>query len=152
MRAQESTLADGGTGIDGTRHRILREIALELNRHPIVVEAYRYPPSTFTEVRATLVPTRWAIAVQTALLSVTWYPLDPPEFVFHYSDETFDCGWHHEPNPHVDGLAHYQEKADTDSYTYEKIEFQGRTPTQLVWEVMDRLHSKLEARYGHTNE
>lgn len=39
----------------------------------------------------------------------------------HYSEpDGFDCGFHCEPNSHVDELHHYQEREDTnDAYTYE---------------------------------
>jgi len=147
-------LTDGGS-FDGDRHRVLREVLRELDRHPIVVDVDGHPPSTFTEVRATLAPERWghgpvgaedAEAGDDAALRVTWHPLDPPEFAFHYSDPAFDCGWHHEPNPHVDGLAHYQERFGDGAYSYEPVDFDGDTAVELVWEVMDRLRDRLDTR------
>ena len=49
---------DGGERFTGDRHRILREVSRELERHPIVSDAGGDPPSTFASVRATLVPDR----------------------------------------------------------------------------------------------
>ena len=77
---------------------------------------------------------------------MTWHPLDPPEFTFHYSDGDFDYGWHHEPNPHVDGWAHYQERTTTGEDAYEPVAFEGETATELVWEIMERLRERLERR------
>lgn len=134
---------DGGTSFSNDRHRMLREVIKALRRHPIVTDARGHPPSTFTEVRATLAPIRWGHDVESATLRVTWHPLDPPEFAFHYSEDGFDCGWHHEPNPHVDGDAHYQEREDEGPYRYEAISFAGETAPELVWEVMERLKHRL---------
>lgn len=157
MRAR----ADGGFAA-GDRHRVLREALRELDRHPVVVDVRGHPPSTFTELRATLAPERWghdppgaadhagdtpsgsADDAGDATLRVTWHPLDPPEFAFHYSEPGFDCGWHHEPNPHVDGLGHYQERTGDEAYTYEPVEFEGDTAAELVWEVLERLRGRLE--------
>lgn len=111
-------------GFDGDRHRILREVVRELGRHPVVVDVRGHPPSTFTEVRATLAPERWGHDAAEATLRVTWRPLDPPEFAFHYSEPGFDCGWHREPNPHVD----------------------GDTAVELVWEITERLRERLDTR------
>ena len=137
---------DGSGRFPGDRHRILREVSRELKRHPIVVGVRGDPPSTFAAVRATLAPERWGRAVEAATLRVTWHPLDPPEFVFHYSEDAFDCGWHHEPNPHVEGWAHYQERTASGDYSYEPIAFEGETATELVWEIMDRLRTRLEPK------
>ncbi len=137
---------DGGERFAGDRHRILREVSRELERHPIVIDARGDPPSTFAAVRATLAPDRWGHDVGEATLRVTWHPLDPPECTFHYSDEEFDCGWHHEPNPHVDGWAHHQERTTTGEYTYEPIALEGETATELVWEIMERLRERIGRR------
>lgn len=140
-------VTDGGHG-SSDRHRILRDLLGELGQHPIVTRARGYPPSTFTEIRAELAPERWGYLVDDATLQITWYPGDHPQFTFHYSDSTgFDCGWHREPNPHVDGWAHYQERENsTGPYSYEAVTFEAETPTTLVWEVLDRLRDRLEAR------
>lgn len=139
------TNGDGGSG---DRHRILRDIIRELERHPIVTNARGYPPSTFTEVRATVAPERWGYSADQATLRVTWYPDSRPQFAFHYSDGTgFDCGWHCEPNPHVRQWLHYQERESAgEEYSDEPISFETDTPTTLVWEVLDRLRERLEER------
>lgn len=65
----------------------------------------------------------------------------------HVSLQRFDCGWHREPNPHVAGWAHYQERENgTEPYSYEAVTFEAETPTTLVWEVLERLRDRLEAR------
>jgi len=135
---------DGGPPFSNSRHRALRGVIDALRRHPVVTAAKGDPPSTFTEVRATLDPQRWDHDADTATLRVTWQPLDPPEFAFHYSEDGFDCGWHREPNPHVDGDAHYQERVDSEPYRYEAISFEGETAPELVWEVLERLRLRLE--------
>ncbi|MFQ3475802.1 hypothetical protein HKK80_06025 [Halonotius sp. F2-221B] len=137
---------DGGTPFSSDRHRALRAVIDALRRHPVVTAARGQPPSTFTEVSATLAPHRWGYHAADATLRVTWQPLAPPEFAFHYSEDSFDCGWHREPNPHVDGDAHYQERVGTDEYRYEPIRFDGETAPELTWEVMERLRKRLDGR------
>ncbi|CCQ32664.1 hypothetical protein HTIA_0519 [Halorhabdus tiamatea SARL4B] len=69
---------------------------------------------------------------------------DDPGYVFHYSDDTgFDCGWHREPNPHVDGKLHYQERSSAESYQYESVSFSAETPPRILWTVLDRLTDRL---------
>jgi len=136
----------GSGGFDADRHRILREVVRELDRHPVVVDARGHPPSTFTEVRAALAPERWGYGATEATLRVTWRPLDPPEFAFHYSEPGFDCGWHREPNPPVRGDTHYQERTDGGEYSYESVDFDGDTAVELVWEVTERLRERLADR------
>lgn len=67
-------------------------------------------------------------------------------YTLHYSEPNgFDCGFHCEPNPHVDGLLHYQEHVDTsDRYTYEKVSFGARSVSGLLWEMMDALADRLD--------
>jgi hypothetical protein len=142
-REQRVGWPDGGRSFSNDRHRILREVIEALRRHPVVTDVAGYPPSTFTEVRATLAPDRWGHEAAAATLRVTWQPIEPAEFAFHYSEDGFDCGWHHEPNPHVDGYAHYQERVSESEYRYESISFDGETAPELVWEVMERLKQRL---------
>ena len=145
-RLERRLVADGGPPFASSRHRALRAVINALRRHPIVTEARGHPPSTFTEVRATLDPARWDHNAESATLRVTWQPISPPEFAFHYSEDGFDCGWHREPNPHVDGDAHYQERVDTEPYRYDPISFEAETPPELVWEVMERLRNRIARR------
>lgn len=52
------------------RHRMLRAIRGELERHPIVIAARGHPQSTFVEVRAKLAPERWGHDTKNATLRV----------------------------------------------------------------------------------
>lgn len=131
--------SDGGTSFSNDRHRILREVIEALQRHPIVSDAHGYPPSTFTEVRATLAPNRWGHDTESATLRVTWQPIEPPELALHDSED----GWHSEPNPHVDGCAHYQERDGEGAYRHESIAFDRETTPELVCEAMERLKQRL---------
>jgi len=143
---ERQIVRDGGSPFANSRHRALRAVIDALRRHPVVTEARGHPPSTFTEVRATLDPTRWDHDAESATLRVTWQPISPPEFAFHYSEDGFDCGWHREPNPHVEGDAHYQERVSDGSYRYESISLEGETAPELVWEIMERLQSQVARR------
>ncbi|EMA52014.1 hypothetical protein [Halococcus salifodinae] len=86
-----------------------------------------------------------------AILTVRWFagetPETHPEFSFHYHDGTgTDFGWHHEPNPHVEGWGHFQERNDSQTeYAYESYTFSSMNPTRVVWEVMSLLASKMQA-------
>jgi hypothetical protein len=66
-------------------------------------------------------------------------------YTLHYSESSgFDCGFHCEPNPHVDGLLHYQERSSpADGYTYEPVSFDARSLSRLLWELMDALTDRL---------
>lgn len=66
-------------------------------------------------------------------------------YTLHYSEPNgFDCGFHWESNPHVDGLLHYLEREDAnDAYTYEPISFGARSVTGLLWEMTDALADRL---------
>ncbi|MFO7925929.1 hypothetical protein [Natronomonas sp.] len=67
-------------------------------------------------------------------------------YTLHYSEQdAFDCEFHCEPNPHVDGLLHYQVREDTnDAYTYEMVSFDARSVSGLLWEMMDALANRLD--------
>lgn len=130
-------------------HRALREIRRELERHPAVSSAEGFPPGTHSQVEAQLEPTRLGVDVGSATLTVRWFageaPGDPPEFSFHYSDETgVDFGWHREPNPHVECLGHYQERTEpTAEYAYEPHSFSTLVPSRVVWEGLSLLSDAL---------
>lgn len=64
----------------------------------------------------------------------------------HYSEpDALDCGFHCEPNPHVDGLLHYQKREDAnDAYTCEPVSFGARSMTGLLWEMRDALGDRLD--------
>lgn len=144
-------MADGGRDssrdLGQERHRILRELRQEILRHPAVTDVMGVPDGQFRELRAELDSAAFDRDAETASLRVAWWPTpDDPSFVFHYSESSgFDCGWHREENPHVDGKIHYQERAAPDaSYEYEAISLPTLTPTRLCWTVLDRLAVRLE--------
>jgi hypothetical protein len=160
----DSVRSDGGTTSGRDRHRILRELRGELVRHPAVLSVEGEPPSEYRELQATLDPSWFGRSGETASLRITWIP-DPspgPEesdrtsdawtrtpiqayYTFHYSESSgFDCGFHCEPNPHIDGLLHFQEREDVDDpYTYEPISFDAQSVSGLLWEMMDALANRL---------
>lgn len=142
----------GGFSYDSAEasHRALRGIQRELERHPGVTEVRGFPSGEYTQVVAAIATMRLGIEATDATLTVRWFagqtPDAPPEFSFHYSDGVTDFGWHHEPNPHVDGWGHFQERRGPGKeYSYEPYSFSSINPTRVVWEVMSVLTSKLDA-------
>jgi hypothetical protein len=142
---------DGGGYDPGeASHAVLLELRRTVERHPAVLQAWGDPPAGFTRVQADLDPRVFDRDVEKGTLTIRWHsgstPDDPPEFAFHYSDDSgFDCGWHSEPNPHVEGRAHYQERETAeDDYTYEPISFASDHPVGILWEVLERLHERLD--------
>jgi hypothetical protein len=112
------------------------------------VESVRgIPPGRQRELRATLYPGAFGRRVEDATLRVTWWPAreGEPSFVFHYSDETgFDCRFHRESNPHVDGTTHFQERDGPEAeYRYEAVSLEAETPPRVCWEVIDRIADRL---------
>lgn len=137
---------NGGRDLGQERHRILRVLQRELERHPAVRHARGIPDGRFRELRADLDPAVLGRDVEEAVLRVAWWPApDRAEFAFHYRDSSgFDCGWHREPNPHVDGWTHYQERpGPVAAYRYEPVSFVAETPPRILWEVLDRLTERL---------
>lgn len=156
---------EGGGDPGGDRHRILRELRGELSRHPAVQSVEGEPPDEYRELRATLDPSWFGRPAETASLRVTWIP-DPspgPEasdrlsdewrrtpihayYTLHYWEpDGFDCGVHCEPNPHVDGLLHYQEREDpSEAYAYDSVSLGARSASGLLWELMDALAERLD--------
>lgn len=131
-------------------HRVLRGIQQELERHPVVTEVRGFPAGEFTRVVAHVATERWGVDRDNATVTVRWFAGETvdarPEFSFHYSDGRTDFGWHHEPNPHVDGWGHFQERNTAGAgYSYEAYTFPSNNPTQLVWEIMLLLASRLES-------
>lgn len=149
-RGRAVAITDGGRDssrdLGQERHRILRELRHELDRHPAVEAVRGVPNGKFRELRADLDPSVFERDAENASLRISWWPApDDPEFAFHYSESTgFDCGWHREPNPHVDGKTHYQERSGPDdAYEYETISLSTKTPSRLVWSILDRLFDRL---------
>lgn len=131
-------------------HRALRGIQRELERHPAVASVEGFPSGSFTQVVAQMHPERFGLNATDASLTVRWFagetPASDPEFSFHFSGAGEDFGWHHEPNPHVDGWGHFQRRSNAKSeYAYEQYIFASTTPTRVVWDVLDRLSSRLDA-------
>ena len=109
------------------RHRILRALWEQLERHPAMRNAYGIPEGQYAELRAAVDPTYIGREAEHATVRVTWQPnpsfssRDSIEdrnrtsitanFAIHCSESSgFDCGWHLEPNLHVNGYLHYQER------------------------------------------
>mgnify|MGYP006269551789 CR=1 FL=1 len=161
--------SDGGTTSGRDRHRILRELRGELARHPAVLSVTGEPPSEYRELQAALDPSWFGRSGSTASLRLMWLP-DPspgPEdadrtsdtwmrtpiqayYTLHYSESSgFDCGFHCEPNPHIDGLLHFQEREDVNEpYTYEPASFDAGSVSGLLWEMLDALATRLTMRDG----
>lgn len=150
---------------DQDRHRVLSELRGELARHPAVASVEGQPPDEYRELRATVEPSWVGRAAATASLRVTWLPNPTPGpeatdrasdawqrtplrayYTLHYSEpEGFDCGFHCEPNPHVDGLLHYQERVDGGEYAYEPVGVGARSAAGLLWELLDGLADRLDS-------
>ena len=144
-------MRDGERSYDSAEasHRAHRGIRRELERHPAVSVAQGFPPDVHNHVVADVEPDRLGRNVDDATLTVRWFAGETtdacPEFSFHYSDDTgSDFGWHHEPNPHVEGWGHYQRRDNSESeYTYEPHTFSSKNPTRVVWEMMSLLSSRI---------
>lgn len=138
---------DGGYDPGEASHTALLEIRRSAEKHLAVEQARGHPSSLFTRVRMEVVPERLGRSSNTGVLTVRWYAGDTRdarlEFSFHYSEESgFDCGWHHEPNPHVDGWGHYQmRQSASDEYQYVAVSFGSTQPERVFWEVLERLES-----------
>ncbi len=143
---------DGGYEPGQASHTVLLELRRTVARHPAVTHASGDPPGQFVRVVATLDPARLGSKATEGTLTSRWYAGEtvdaPPEFAFHYSDSSgVDCGWHHEPNPHVDGWTHYQERSGAEQDDqYEAITFDRLQPVALLWDVLTRLEARLGDR------
>lgn len=141
----------GGYDPGGASHAVLLELRRTVERHPAVLQARGDPSAEFTRVHADLDPRVLGASAENGTLTIRWYsgatPDDPPEFAFHYSDDSgFDCGWHSEPNTHVEGWTHYQERETAgEDYTYEPISFASDHPVGTLWEVLERLEGRLDS-------
>lgn len=150
-----------GTAPGAERHRILRRLRESLGKHPAVLTARGHPEAQYTEVTAEVDPAFFDRSAQSATLRVTWYPI-PPEgqglslpdqprtslqamFTLHYSESSgYDCGFHNEPNPHVEGWLHFQERpGPEEAYEYHPAALEGKTPVSALWELLDELATRL---------
>jgi len=143
---------DGGYDAGEASHTVLLELRRTITRHPGVSGARGDPPDLFTAVHGDVDPRVFGGASEKGSLSVRWFTgasrEDRPQFSFHYSEDTgFDCGWHHEPNPHVEGWAHYQgRESAAASYEYQPVEFASLQPVRVMWGVLERLEDVLSAQ------
>ncbi|WP_458210571.1 hypothetical protein [Haladaptatus sp. NG-SE-30] len=146
------------------RHRILRALREQLDRHPAITNAYGIPDGYYAEVRATIDPEYFGRDADQAMLRVSWQPNPtfPPgtgledrkrtslsaNFAFHYSESSgFDCGWHLEPNPHVSGHLHTQERETPDeNYAYYEFTLNATSAVGVLWEVLDALEARLREK------
>lgn len=140
---------DGSYNPGEASHRALRGIQRELERHPVIDTVRGFPSGEYTQVISDVATDRLSSDAEDATLTVRWFvgetPDDRPEFSFHYSDSTGDFGWHHEPNPHVEGWGHFQERTNSETeYVYESHTFSSHNPSRVVWEVMSLLTSKID--------
>ena len=146
-------LADGTGGESPAeiRHRTLTELRRTIRHHPAVADAYAAREGTgqFRDLHVEFVPEILGIDAEEAGLRVEWRPCPRAEgaayFVFHYHDSTGrDFGWHREPNPHVEGLAHFQHREDADEeYSYEPTRFDSDSPIALRWEILGRVERRV---------
>jgi hypothetical protein len=144
------------------RHRILRSLREQLERHPAIIAARGSPDGQYAELAADVDPAQFGRNVESASLRVTWQlnPHFPPEanlddrrrtsltsnFKIHYSESSgFDCGVHLEPNPHVDGHLHYQERTSpTDEYDYDGVSLTATAPVGVLWEALELIADRLQ--------
>jgi len=144
------------------RHRILRSLREQLERHPAIIAAWGSPDGQYAALAADVDPAQFQRNVESASLRVTWQPNPhlPPEtslddrrrtsltsnFKIHYSESSgFDCGVHLEPTPHVDGHLHYQERASpTDEYDYDDVSLAATAPVGVLWETLECIAERLQ--------
>jgi len=142
------------------RKRIQNRLHQNLKRVPGLVDV-RYERSgagVDMQLRADVDTTIFAdgvIDAADAYVQVNWWPDagadDADWFQVHYTDATgFDCRWHRQPNEHVDGLDHYQERPSSDAdCEYEPLTLDAESPVGILWEIVGgRLADRLHDRYG----
>lgn len=146
-------VADGPPGEPPAdrRHRTLTELKRAIARHPAVdlATGVRSDAGRFRELDIAFDPLILGVDAERAGIRIEWRPrpdpAEPAYFVFHYYDSTGrDLGWHREPNPHVDGLEHYQERDSSGSeYEYEPARFESQSPVDLLWDVLGRIEERV---------
>ncbi|NHX36754.1 hypothetical protein G9C84_09835 [Halolamina sp. R1-12] len=135
----------------------------QLERHPAIISARGSPDGQYAAVEADVDPAQFGRGSESASLRVTWQPNPhlPPEtslddrrrtsltssFTIHYRESSgFDCGVHLEPNPHVDGHLHYQERASpSDAYDYDDVSLAATAPVGVLWETLDIIADRLQS-------
>jgi hypothetical protein len=151
--ARRALLADGPPGESAAerRHRTLTELKRTVRHHPAVdiVTGAAGGDGRFRALTVAFDPLILGVDADRAALRIEWRPRpDPTEpvyFVFHYDDSTGrDFGWHREPNPHVDGLEHFQARTDPDQeYDYQPTYFDSTSPVNLLWDVLGRIEKQV---------
>jgi len=151
--ARRELVADGPPGESAAerRHRTLTELKRTVRHHPAVDRATgaQGEDGRFREPEVAFDPLILDIDADRAALRIEWRPrpdpTEPAYFVFHYHDSTGrDFGWHREPNPHVDGLEHYQEHDSPDQeYNYEPARFDSDSPVDLLWKILGRMEERV---------
>ena len=145
-------VADGPPGESSAerRHRTLTELKRTIAHHPAVdiATGVRSNAGRFRELDVALDPLILGLDADWAGIRIEWRPRsdpsDPAYFVFHYYDSTGrDFGWHREPNPHIDGLEHYQER-DLRESEYEPT----HSPVDLLWEILGRIEERVSDDQG----
>ncbi|WP_336361611.1 hypothetical protein [Haladaptatus sp. ZSTT2] len=160
-------MTDVGSESGAERHRILRELRQQLEQHPAVEAAWGEPEGSYAEVVASVNPSFFGRETETATLRLVWYPaptytedesdahgdgwIENPRthfeamFKLHYSESSgYDCGFYIEPNPHVEGWFHFQERDSPDTeYEYEPSRLDARSPVSALWELLDLLEERL---------
>lgn len=146
-------LADGPRGESAAerRHRTLTELKRTVRHHPAVdlATGATADDGRYRELDVSFDPHILGVDAADATLRIEWRPrpdpTEPAYFVFHYSDGTGrDFGWHREPNPHVDRLAHFQTRDSPDAaYEYETAHFEALTPIDLLWDILERIETRV---------
>lgn len=162
--------SSSGRDSGAERHHILRQLRQQLEQHPAVDAAWGEPAGSYAEVAATVTPEYFGRDAETATLRLAWHPSptvaeedsrpDPADpltagprtqfeamFKLHYSESGgYDCGFHNEPNPHVEGWFHFQERfTPSEDYDYLACSLDARTPVGALWELCDLLEERLRA-------
>lgn len=164
-RLHRTPVTDGGASRDlgAERHHILRELRHQLERHPAVEAAWGTPEGEYSAVEAEIDPSYFGRVGERATLRIVWQPTpevdqsdqrpdsDDPLisgpmthfsalFRVHYSEPGgLDCGFHHEPNPHVNGWFHFQRRASpNEAYEYSEETLEARSPASALWEILDK--------------
>lgn len=153
MNRRRHAVFDGGRGEPPAeiRHRTITELRRTVGRHPAVetASAVRNDDGRFGDLHVELLPRVLETDADEAGIRIQWRPrrdpAEPAHFVFHYYESSGrDFGWHREPNPHVDGLAHFQHRASSDDeYTYEPVQFISDSPVALCWEILGRIEERV---------
>lgn len=133
------------------RHRTLTELKRTVRHHPAVdvVTGAQGDDGRFRALEVIFDPLILGVDADHAALRIEWRPrLEPTEpayFVFHYHDSTgLDFGWHREPNPHVDGLEHFQARtAPEQKYDYEPTSIVSDSPVELLWDILGRIDERV---------